>query len=117
LGRWPAARLLGNAPAGQFEFAAMLHEPGGRIIMGRRYGQDGERQAKSILLDLAANPATAKHIATKLARHFAADDPPPAMVDRLAAAYLRSGGDLPTVYRAIIDSPEAWAPQPVKFKT
>src|SRR5438067_4598773 len=102
LGRGPAARMLGNAPAGQFQFAAMLHEPGERIIMGRRYGQDGEQQAKSILLDLAANPATAKHIATKLARHFAGDEPPPAMVDRLKEAYLRSGGDLPNVYRAMV---------------
>jgi len=68
-------------------------------------------------MDLAANPATAKHISTKLARHFAGDDPPPAMVDRLTQAYLRSGGDLPVVYRALIDSPEAWAPQPLKFKT
>ena len=116
LGRGPAARLLGNAPAGQFEFAERIHEPGERQIMGRRYGQDGEAQARAILLDLAANPATAKHLATKFARHFAGDEPPPAMVERLSQAYLRSGGDLPTVYRAIVDSPEAWAPRPLKFK-
>ncbi len=85
--------------------------------MGRRYGQDGERQARAILLDLAANPATARHLSTKLTRHFAGDDPPPAMVERLTQAYLKSGGDLPTVYRAIIDSPEAWAARPLKFKT
>jgi uncharacterized protein (DUF1800 family) len=85
--------------------------------MGRRYGESGQRQAHSILMDLAANPATAKHLSTKLARHFAGDDPPPAMVERLSQAYLKSGGDLPTVYRAILASPEAWAPQPLKFKT
>jgi uncharacterized protein (DUF1800 family) len=68
------------------------------------------------LFDLAASPATAKHLSTKLARHFAGDDPPPALVDRLAKAYLASGGDLPTVYRTLVGSPEAWAPQPVKFK-
>jgi uncharacterized protein (DUF1800 family) len=117
LGRGPAARMLGGGPAGEFAFAELIHEPGERTIMGRRYGADGERQARAILLDLAANPATAKHIATKLARHFAGDDPPQAMVDRLTRAYLKSGGDLPTVYRAIIDSPEAWAAQPLKFKT
>jgi uncharacterized protein (DUF1800 family) len=109
--------MLGNAPEGQFQFAELLHEPGQRTIMGRRYSQDGQAQARAILLDLAASPATGKHLATKLARHFAGDDPPPAMVDRLTQAYLRSGGDLPAVYRAIVDSPEAWAPQPVKFKT
>ena len=117
LGRGPAARMLGGGPAGEFAFAELIHQPGERTIMGRRYGADGERQARAILLDLAANPATARHIATKLARHFAGDDPPQAMVDRLTRAYLKSGGDLPTVYRAIIDSPEAWAAQPLKFKT
>ena len=117
LGQGPGARLLGNAPSGQFQFAALIHEPGDRAIMGRRYSEQGENQARSVLMDLASNPATARHIATKLARHFAGDDPPPAMVNRLTRAYTRSGGDLPTVYRAIIESPEAWAPQPVKFKT
>jgi uncharacterized protein (DUF1800 family) len=117
LGQGPGARLLGNAPVGQFHFAAFIHEPGDRKIMGRRYGEQGEAQARSILLDLAASPATAKHLATKLARHFAGDDPPAAMVDRLSKAYLKSGGDLPSVYRAIIESPEAWVPRPVKFKT
>jgi uncharacterized protein (DUF1800 family) len=70
-----------------------------------------------VLLDLAASPATARHIATKLARHFAGDDPPQPLIDRLSRAYLASGGDLPTIYRALIDSPEAAAPQPAKFKT
>jgi len=117
LARGPAARFLGQAPTGEFAFADLIHEPGERTIVGKRYGQPGEAQARAVLMDLAANPATANHLATKLARHFAGDEPPPAMVDRLAKAYLSSGGDLPTVYRAIVASPEAWATQPVKFKT
>jgi len=116
LGRGPAARMIGGAP-GKFSFAAILHEPGERTIVGKRYGQSGEAQARAILLDLAASPATARHLSTKLARHFAGDDPPPAMVERLSKVYLASSGDLPTVYRELIESPEAWAPQPVKFKT
>jgi uncharacterized protein (DUF1800 family) len=116
LARGPARRLIGGTP-GQFEFADIMHEPGARTIMGKRYAQGGEQQARAILLDLAASAATAKHLATKLARHFAGDDPPAALVDRLSKAYLRSGGDLPTMYRALIEAPEAWAPQPVKFKT
>ena len=115
LGRGPAARLIGGSP-GQFQFAALLHEPGARTIMGKRYDEEGEAQARAVLLDLAASPATAKHIATKLARHFAGDDPPPALVERLSKAYLASGGDLPTVYRTLIQSPEPWAPKPLKFK-
>ena len=117
LGRGPAARLVGGGQTGEFAFADIMHEPGDRQIIGRRYSQDGEGQARQVLLDLAANPATAKHISTKLARHFAGDYPPQAMVDRLTQAYLKSGGDLPTIYRAILNSPEAWAPQPLKFKT
>ena len=117
LARGPAARMLGGGQTGDFAFAELIHQPGERQIMGRRYSQDGQRQARAILMDLAANPATAKHLSTKLARHFAGDDPPPAMVERLTQAYLKSGGDLPTVYRAILASPEAWAPQPLKFKT
>jgi uncharacterized protein (DUF1800 family) len=115
LGRGPAARLIGGQ-SGAFQFAAMLHEPGARTIIGKKYDQAGEAQARAVLLDLAGSPATAKHLSTKLARHFAGDDPPPALVDRLTKAYLASGGDLPTVYRALINSPEAWAPQPLKFK-
>ncbi len=107
---------VGGAP-GDFIFAEPLHEPGPRRIMGKTYDQSGERQAQAVLNDLALNPATAEHIATKLARHFAGDVPPPAMVARLKAAFLRSGGDLPTVYRALIDSPEAWGAAPTKFRS
>jgi uncharacterized protein (DUF1800 family) len=117
IGRGPGARMLGNVPAGEFQFAELLHEPGDRTIMGKRYRDGGEAQARAVLMDLAASPATAKHIATKLARHFAGDDPPPALVDRLSNAYLASNGDLPAVYRALIESPEPWAAQPLKFKT
>ena len=116
LGRGPASRLIGGTP-GEFQFAEMLHEPGTRTIVGKKYSQDGEAQARAVLLDLAANSATAKHLSTKLARHFAGDDPPTALIDRLSKAYLSSGGDLPTVYRTLIESPETWAPQPLKFKT
>ena len=116
LGRGPASRLIGGTP-GEFQFAETLHEPGTRTIVGKKYSQDGEAQARAVLLDLAANSATAKHLSTKLARHFAGDDPPTVLVDRLSKAYLSSGGDLPTVYRTLTESPETWAPQPLKFKT
>jgi uncharacterized protein (DUF1800 family) len=85
--------------------------------MGRRYDQPGEAQADAVLRDLAAAPATAHHLAAKLARHFVSDNPPDAMVDRLAATYQRSNGDLPTLYRALLDEPEAWNPVSAKFKT
>jgi uncharacterized protein (DUF1800 family) len=62
-------------------------------------------------------PATATHVATKIARHFAGDEPPPKMVARLASSFMTSKGDLPTLYQALIASPEAWVPTPTKFKT
>ncbi|MBB3875811.1 DUF1800 domain-containing protein [Sphingomonas aquatilis] len=117
IGGGPAARFVADRPVGSFAFVPQVHQPGIRTIMGKAYGQDGEAQASAVLTDLSVHPATARHIATKLARHFAGDNPPPAMVARLEKAFLSSRGDLPTVYRALIASPEAWAPAPAKFKT
>ncbi|TPG13239.1 DUF1800 domain-containing protein [Sphingomonas oligophenolica] len=118
IGRGPGARAAGTAGGqpGDFVFAPAIHEPGARTIMGRTYPAGGEAQAQAVLTDVAIHPATATHIATKLTRHFAGDTPPPAMVDRISAAFLASKGDLPTIYRAIIESPEAWVETPVKFK-
>jgi uncharacterized protein (DUF1800 family) len=102
---------------GAFIFRPAMHEPGERTIMGRRYGEMGEEQARAVLRDLIKAPATATHIATKLARHFAGDDPPAALVERLSRAFGDTQGDLRTLYRVLIDSPEPWAPRFLKFKT
>jgi uncharacterized protein (DUF1800 family) len=115
IGRGQAAQLAQGDP-GQFTFVDGLHEPGDRTIMGKRYRDGGQEQARAILSDLAVHPATAHHLATKLATHFASDVPPPAMVKRLEEAFLKSEGDLPTVYRALIASPEAWTMATPKFR-
>ncbi|WP_175713201.1 DUF1800 domain-containing protein [Burkholderia ambifaria] len=107
----------GDAAPGAFVFRPKLHEPGARTVMGRTYDQPGEAQARAILGDLARSPATGRHVAFQLARHFVADNPPPALTDRLARAFETSGGDLPTVYRALVDAPDAWSPVNRKFKT
>ncbi|MEX3965224.1 DUF1800 family protein [Paraburkholderia sp. EG286B] len=107
----------GNAAPGSFVFRPALHEPGTRTVMGKRYDQAGEQQALAILNDLAHANATSRHIAFQLARHFVADNPPPALTERLALAFEQSGGDLPTVYRALVEAPQAWAPVDTKFKT
>jgi uncharacterized protein (DUF1800 family) len=118
IGRGPGARMAGtDGTPGDFVFAERLHEPGERTIIGRKYGQEGEQQAQAVLDTLATSPATAQHVATKLARHFAGDTPPPALVQRLQASFVKTGGDLPSLYRVLIDSPECWVPQPVKFKS
>jgi uncharacterized protein (DUF1800 family) len=107
----------GGGEIGGFVYRPMVHEPGSRTIIGKTYADDGEGQARAVLHDLATSPATARHIATKLARHFVADDPPPALVDRLSGAFLRSGGDLPTLYRALVEAPETWGVATSKFKS
>ncbi|MBN8499720.1 MAG: DUF1800 domain-containing protein [Sphingomonadales bacterium] len=108
-------RLRGPGPG--FWFADILHEPGQRTIMGRRYAQAGQAQARAVLDDLAVHPSTARHIATKLARHFCTDEPPVSLVTRLEQAFLRSGGDLSAVYLALIESGEPWGRFPAKFRT
>ncbi len=116
--RTPMAKFAGaDGVPGDFVFAAPLHEPGARTIMGRRYAEGGEGQARAVLSDLATSPATAKHIATKVARHFTGDTPPPALVDRLSASFLTTGGDLPTLYRVLIEAPEVATLGKGKFKT
>ncbi|HWA63093.1 MAG TPA: DUF1800 family protein, partial [Caulobacteraceae bacterium] len=102
---------------GVFVFRDIAHEPGRRTIMGRTYDQEGGRQALAVMKDLAASPHTAGHIARKLAVHFVADDPPPALVERLKGAYLSSNGDLAHVARTLVSAPEAWDPAARKFKT
>ena len=102
---------------GQFVFRDRLHEPGARTILGRQYDQQGVGQPLAVLHDFAESPATAQHIAEKLARHFVADTPPPALVDRLASIFSATHGDLTSVYLTLIDSPEAWSPVDAKFKT
>ena len=125
---WSVSRGREGAAAGQsgggdpgepgsFMFRPFTHEPGVRRVLGRTYGADGEAQGQAILADLAAHPATARHIARKLAIHFVADDPPPALVARLETNFRSSGGRLDQLASALIDSPEAWTPEAAKFKS
>jgi len=109
-------RFAEDQPSGA-AFVALVHEPGARRVLGRAYPAGEARQALAILDDLAAHPATARHIATKLARHFAGDTPPPALVARLEGDFLRTGGDLTSLTATLIDAPEVWTPAPVKFRT
>jgi len=102
---------------GRFVFRQNAHEPGVRHVMGRSYSQPDGYQAWGVMQDLAASPHTAHHIATKLAVHFVADDPPPALVERLQANFLQTHGDLGALAHTLVTAPEAWEPQASKFKT
>ncbi|HJP98303.1 MAG TPA: DUF1800 family protein, partial [Rhodanobacteraceae bacterium] len=107
----------GGQPQSAFLFRANAHEPGVRRVMGRTFAAGGFEQGKSILGFLARQPATARHLAGKLARHFVSDDPPQSLVDRLARSYLDHDTDLAAVYRTLIASPEAWEADARKFRT
>jgi uncharacterized protein (DUF1800 family) len=106
-----------GADAGSFRFRAEVHEPGAKVVLGTRYPDSGFGQGAAVLRDLAHHRSTAHFIATKLARHFIADEPPAAAVERLARAFMHTGGDLPSVYRELIDAREAWEQPLAKYKT
>ena len=110
----PRTPTASDASPTRFEPA--WHEPGDKRVLGKRY-REGAPALGEVLHDLAGHPATAQFIATKLARHFVADEPPPALVERLAQTFLRSQGDLTQVYLSLIDSPEAWQAAPAKLKS
>ncbi len=101
---------------GEFVFIKRMHEPGPETVIGNQYDDNGTGQARAVLADLARHPATAAHVATKLARHFIADDPPPVLVERLTQCFIDTDGDLKAVTRTLIASPEAWEPQQAKIK-
>ena len=111
-----AGRLRGGEP-GKFHFREAFHQPGAKLLLGRRYADDGVGQGRAALRDLALHPRTAAHLARKLACHFVADDPPSSLLARLERAYLDSRGDLAALYGALIDSREAWQQPLAKFKT
>ncbi len=106
-----------NGTPGRFRFLGAAHEPGTHTLLGKAYPQQGEAQGEAALRDLASHPATADHLATKLARHFIADNPPPGAIAAIAGAFRNSNGDLAATAAAIVDVPEAWAPQARKFKS
>lgn len=110
-------RLAQGAKTGTAIFVPAMHEPGSRTILGKNFAATGERQALEVLAHLARQPQVAKRIAFKVAQHFVADDPPPALVTRLETSFRQSGGDLSALAKTLVQSPEAWAPEARKFKT
>jgi uncharacterized protein (DUF1800 family) len=102
---------------GTFEFRETIHEPGTQTILNQTYRDNGEEQGETVLRDLTTHASTARHLATKLVRHFVSDDPPEILVSRIADIFLDSGGDLPTVHTALVNSSEAWQSTFSKYKS
>jgi uncharacterized protein (DUF1800 family) len=102
---------------GSSVFNANAHEPGDAVLLGKTYPAGGMGQAEAALYDIARHPATAQHIATELARHFIADEPPPAAVARLAKVFAKSDGNLRALASTLIDMPEAWSTPLAKMRS
>ncbi|QKC80324.1 DUF1800 family protein [Mesorhizobium sp. NZP2077] len=102
---------------GSSVFNANAHEPGDAVLLGKTYPAGGMGQAEAALNDIASHPATAQHIATQLARHFIADQPPPAAVARLAKVFAKSDGNLRALASTLIDMPEAWSTPLAKMRS
>jgi uncharacterized protein (DUF1800 family) len=101
---------------GDFIFAPQRHEGGTKTVMGTKIQENGEMEGRELLHMLAMRPATAQFLSRKLAIRFVSDDPPQALVDRMAKSYLASGGDIPTVLKTLFHSPELWAASDYRAK-
>jgi uncharacterized protein (DUF1800 family) len=112
-------RLWAQGENTAFSFEPKRHDFGGKTLLGRHFEGSGEAEGEAALDLLARSPATARHIAWQLAQYFVADDPPPALVDRLAQRFLQTDGDIREVLRTLFHSPEFWSADHVgnKFKT
>lgn len=96
---------------GGFRFAPALHDNGKKVVLGHRIAAGGgARDGEQVLDILAAHPATARFISTKLARRFVSDTPPTALVDRMAATFMKTDGDLGAVMTVLLTSPEFLSP-------
>ena len=101
---------------GDFEFNERMHEPGTKFVLGHTVKEHGEDEGREMLKLLAHHPSTAHFISKKLAMRFVSDNPPEALVNRMAEAFQKSDGDIRQVLRTMFDSAEFWAPQAYRAK-
>jgi uncharacterized protein (DUF1800 family) len=115
---WTFAGRQGQlGPPGHFAFNANAHQPGPQALLRKTYEDTGLAQGEAALADIARHPSTAKFIATKFARHFVADEPPPALVARLQEVFRKSDGDLRALATTLVDSDEAWQAPLTKLRS
>jgi len=100
----------------EFVFRPAFHAQGPKVVMGRTFDYGGEQDGIEALKMLANDPHTARRISAELARHFVSDDPPPALVDRMTKEYETTGGDIRSVLKTMIYSPEFWSRQAYRAK-
>ena len=100
----------------EYQFQPLLHEPGNKTLLARTITEAGEEEGVEALNLFASHPATARHIATKLARYFISDEPPVAAINKLEASFIQSGGHLGEMAKTLISLNESWQSMLTKFK-
>lgn len=101
---------------GGFEFDPRRHEPGTKVVMGKKFKDHGEQEGRELLHMLATRPATAQFICRKLAVRFVSDNPPQPLVDRMAKTFLSTDGDISAVLSKLFHSPEFWGSSAYRAK-
>ena len=101
---------------GEFTYNPRMHEPGAQTLIGKPYPDDNFNQGRAVLDMLARHPATARHIAAKLVRHFISDQPVSALTDKLAERFIATDGDLKEVAKTLVAAPESWSATDRKLK-
>jgi len=109
--------IQGAGGGNGFIFNSLTHEPGEKALLGIRYPETGEAEARNALYNLSQHPSCARFIAGKLARHFISDAPSAAALNTLAQSFARGGGNLMDVYRTLLALPEVWQAPLGKIKT
>ena len=101
---------------GDFYFNERMHEPGPKFVLGHAIKENGEKEGLEMIDLLAHSPATAHHISLQIAQRFVSDNPPEALVDRMAKTFLKKDGDIKEVLRTMYQSPEFWSAGTVRAK-
>ncbi|MFC6644497.1 DUF1800 domain-containing protein [Granulicella cerasi] len=111
---WTVTRPYGGRNEGEapyeFRFDPARHEGGSKVVLGVTIPEGGMQEGLTVLHMLATSPKTAHFVSQKLAVRFVADDPSPALVDRMAATFLKTNGDIAAVMSTMYHSPEFWSP-------
>ena len=102
---------------GDFLFAANKHDNGDKIVLGKKFSNNGYKEGVELLEMLAHHPSTAKFIATKIAVRFVSDNPSKTLIDKMAKTFLSKDGDIKQVLMTMVESPEFWSKDALRGKT
>jgi uncharacterized protein (DUF1800 family) len=100
----------------EFKFDERIHDPDPKLVLGRKIHAGGMKDGEQVIDLLVRHPSTAKFVSTKLARHFVSDNPPPALIARMAETFKSNDGDIRAVMRTMIYSREFWAREAYRAK-